>query len=54
MKMIEIIGAFFAGGVVGAIAKDKLSGAKQQNISQTEIDAIYAENEKLSRRNKEM
>ena len=55
MKMIEVVGAFIAGGVAGAIAKDKLSGnAQQQNNRQAEMDAIYVENEKLSRRNKEM
>lgn len=55
MKMIEIIGAFVLGGAAGAYAKDKLFGGQEQkNSKQQEIDSLYSENEKFSKRNKEL
>jgi len=53
--MIEVLGAFVLGGVAGAYAKGKFSGVQnQQNSKQQEIDYLCSENEKLSRRNKEL
>jgi uncharacterized coiled-coil DUF342 family protein len=55
MKMIEIVGAFLLGGVTGAVAKDKILGsAQKENSKQNELDSLYAENQKFSKRNKEL
>ena len=53
--MIELIGGIFVGGIAGVALKDKLMGANtQNNTKQKEIDSLYAENEKYSKRNKNL
>ncbi len=53
--MIELLGGIVIGGIAGATLKDKLAGGtpNTQN-SKAEVSALYAENEKFSRRNKEL
>lgn len=49
------ITCLIAGTVIGFIAKDKLFNNKSEvNKMQRDLDLIYSENEKLSRRNKEL
>lgn len=55
--MISVLGALAVGGVVGYLAKDKIStsvstGETKQHTQ--EIDQLYNENEKLVKRNKEL
>lgn len=53
--MIEFIGGIIVGGVAGATLKDKIVGANSQiDNKQKEIDSLYAENEKYSKRNKDL
>jgi len=53
--MIEIVGAFLLGVVTGAVAKDKILGsAQKENSKQNELYSLYAENQKFSKRNKEL
>lgn len=53
--MIELIGGLVIGGVAGVALKDKILGDNNQNNNkQREIDSLYAENEKFSKRNKEL
>ena len=53
--MVEVIGAFLLGGAAGAVAKDKIFGNTQNNdAKKNELDSLYAENEKFSKRNKEL
>ena len=54
MSIIEVAGAFLAGGVVGIVAKDKIVDANKTNGKQKELDTLYAENEKFRSRNKEL
>lgn len=55
MNMIELIGGIVLGGVAGVALKDKIIGANAQNDSkQKELDSLYAENEKISKRNKDL
>ena len=55
MKMLEILGSFIVGGVAGMVAKDKLfANSKHETQRQQELNTLYAENEKLTRRNKEL
>lgn len=55
MSMIELLGGIVIGGVAGITLKDKLLGVNSQTKNQQkEIDSLYAENEKFSRRNKEL
>lgn len=55
MNMVELIGGIIIGGVAGVALKDKLMGANPQNdTKQKEIDSLYAENEKYSKRNKDL
>lgn len=55
MKMIDVLGAFLLGGATGFVAKDKLfDNKKQQTSRQNELDDLYAENEKFSKRNREL
>jgi hypothetical protein len=54
MKMIELIGGFLVGGVTGVALKDKILGNTQNDAQQRALDNLYAENEKFSRRNKEL
>lgn len=55
MKMIELLGGIVIGGVAGVALKDKLLGVQGQSINkQKEMESLYAENEKFSRRNKEL
>lgn len=53
--MIETVGGFILGGIVGIVAKDKIMGNSPNNDKQqNEIASLYAENEKFSKRNKEL
>lgn len=53
--MIELIGGLAAGCVVGYIAKDKLSPTSDSRAAgKAETEQLYAENEKLAKRNKEL
>ena len=55
IDVIQIISGVVIGGVAGIVAKDKLFGADTKSTGkQQEIDSLYAENEKFSRRNKEL
>lgn len=55
MNMIELIGGIIVGGVAGVALKDKIMGANSQiDNKQKELDSLYAENEKLSKRNKDL
>ena len=55
MNMVELISGIIVGGVAGVALKDKLMGADTQNeTKQKELDSLYAENEKYSRRNKDL
>lgn len=55
MDMVELIGGIIVGGVAGVALKDKLMGTNPQNdTKQKEIDSLYAENEKYSKRNKDL
>lgn len=55
MKMIELIGGIAIGTLAGAMLKDKIAGAQsQETAKRQELDSLYAENEKSSRRNKEL
>jgi len=55
MKMIELLGGIVIGGVAGVALKDKLVGKQGQDTNkQNEVESLYAENEKFSRRNKEL
>ena len=55
MKMIEVLSAFLLGGATGFVAKDKLFDNKgQQTDKQNELNDLYAENEKFSKRNREL
>lgn len=55
MKMLELLGGIVIGSVTGVALKDKLFGAQSNNANkQEELNSLYAENEKLSKRNKEM
>lgn len=53
--MLELLGGIVIGGVAGVALKDKLLGTQGQNTNkQQELNSLYAENEKFSRRNKEL
>ena len=53
--MIELLGGIVVGGVAGVALKDKIFGESASAVNkQKEINALYAENEKFSRRNKEL
>ena len=53
--MIEVVGAFILGGAAGVVAKDKLLGNNQNSEAmKNELNSLYAENEKFSKRNKEL
>ncbi len=53
--MVESIIAFILGGATGFYAKDKIGGnSTQQSSKQQELASLYAENEKFSKRNKEL
>lgn len=53
--MIELLGGIVIGGVAGVALKDKLVGKQGQDTNkQNEVESLYAENEKFSRRNKEL
>lgn len=53
--MVELIGGIIVGGVAGVALKDKLVGANvQKDSKQKEFESLYAENEKFSKRNKEL
>ena len=53
--MIEFISGAAIGAVVGVVAKDKLMANNVQNNAQKqEMDTLYAENEKLRKRAKEL
>ena len=53
--MIELLGGIIIGGVAGAALKDKISGnGAQKEDKQKELNALYTENEKFSKRNKEL
>ena len=55
MGMIELLGGIVVGGVVGVALKDKIFGESASAVNkQKEINTLYAENEKFSRRNKEL
>lgn len=55
MDMVELIGGIIVGGVAGVALKDKIMGANSQTDNkQKELDSLYAENEKLSKRNKDL
>lgn len=53
--MLSILTSFAVGGVAGYVIKDKISPKSQGNTKQpTDLEAVYAENEKYARRNKEL
>ena len=53
--MIELLGGIVVGGVAGVALKDKIFGESASAVNkQKEINTLYAENEKFSRRNKEL
>ena len=53
--MLELLGGIIIGGVAGVVLKGKLSGAGAANESKKrELESLYAENEKFSKRNKEL
>ena len=55
MEILELLGGIVIGGVAGVTLKDKLLGTQEKNSAkQREIDSLYAENEKYSKRNKEL
>lgn len=55
MNMLELIGGIIIGGAAGVALKDKIMGANSQiDNKQKELDTLYAENEKLSKRNKNL
>lgn len=55
MNMVELIGGIIVGGVAGVALKDKLMGANPKNdTQQKEMNSLYAENEKYSKRNKDL
>lgn len=55
MNMVELIGGIIVGGVAGVALKDKLVGANTQiDNKQKELDSLYTENEKISKRNKDL
>ena len=55
MNMLELLGGIVLGGVAGVALKDKIMGQNSQNDNkQRELDSLYAENQKLSKRNKEL
>lgn len=53
MSMIEILGGLAVGCAVGYVAKDKLNPSTP-STQNSESEQLYAENEKLARRNKEL
>lgn len=55
MNMVGLISGFVLGGITGATLKDKVMGTGNQcEKKQKEIDTLFAENEKLRKRNKEL
>ena len=53
--MLELLGGIVIGGVAGVALKEKLLGTQNQNTNkQQELNSLFAENEKFSRRNKEL
>ena len=55
MKMIELLGGIVIGGVAGVALKEKLLGTQDLNTNkQQELNSLFAENEKFSKRNKEL
>ena len=55
MNMIELVGGVVLGAAAGIALKDKITGDDQKlDKKQKEVDSLYAENEKFSKRNKEM
>lgn len=55
MNMVELIGGIIVGGVAGVALKDKIVGANSQiDAKQRELDSLYVENEKYSKRNKDL
>lgn len=53
--MIELIGGIVLGGVAGVALKDKLLGSDtQKDNEQRELNSLYTENEKYSKRNKDL
>lgn len=53
--MVELLGGIVLGGIAGIALKDKIIGQNTQNDNkQREMEVLYAENEKYSKRNKEL
>lgn len=53
--MIELLGGIVIGSVVAFTLKEKIFGTQDQNTNkQQELNNLYEENEKFSRRNKEL
>lgn len=53
--MIELLGGIVIGSVVAVTLKEKIWGTQDQNTNkQQELNNLYEENEKFSRRNKEL
>lgn len=52
--MLEFIGGAMLGAIGGYIAKDKISGSKDNCNNNSELESLYRDNERLSRHNKEM
>lgn len=53
--MIELLGGIVIGGVAGVALKEKLLGTQDLNTNkQQELNSLFAENEKFSKRNKEL
>ncbi len=55
MNMIELMCGLVAGAAAGAVLKDKVTGTDNQlENAKRELDSLYKENDKYSRRNKEL
>lgn len=55
MEVLGLFGGIVVGGIVGVLAKDKIMGSSPNEKKQkNEIDTLCDENEKLSKRNKEL
>lgn len=53
--MIQLLSGMVIGGVAGVMLKDKILGeSAKEEAKQRELNNLYAENEKFSKRNKEL
>lgn len=53
--MVGLISGIVIGGIAGVLLKDKIMGQNsQKDNNKREIESLYAENEKFSKRNKDL